>query len=77
MLQCASNAGIVTAVEVGLGVAVLNARHITEKMEIIDNRFKITPPPINYVVRIREKAKSAATAALAHAIGQETTYKLQ
>lgn len=73
VLQCASNAGIVTAVEVGMGVAILNARHISDNMEIIDKQFKLTPPPISYVVRTREKAKSVATEALASAIGEETS----
>lgn len=72
VLQCASNAGIVTAVEVGMGVAVLNGRHISGNMEIIDDQFKLRPPSINYVVRISDKAKSAATEALAHEVGRET-----
>ena len=72
VLACASNAGIVSAVLAGLGVALLNARHVTPAMEVIDNRFGPPPPGIAYVVRTGRKSRSEAARALSQAIQAES-----
>lgn len=71
VLQCASNAGIVSAVEAGLGIALLNARHITPRMTIIDPQIGAPPPDIAYVVRIARKSRAAPARALAEEIQTE------
>ncbi|MEM7207917.1 MAG: LysR family transcriptional regulator [Pseudomonadota bacterium] len=77
VLQCASNAGIVTAVEVGMGVAVLNARHISQHMHVIDDNFPLQPPGITYVVRVGEKSRTHVCCALADEIDQENDNVMQ
>lgn len=71
VLQCTSRTGIMAAVEAGLGVTILNRRHVTHKMEIIADVFP-SPPEITYVVRIPVGAKSNAVKVLAREIAKET-----
>lgn len=69
--ECASAAGIVSAVASGLGVALLNARHLTPEIEVIDEAFGVTPPDIAYVVRIGSKSRSDIARSLAAGIAGE------
>jgi len=71
VLSCASTAGIVSAVSSGLGVALLNERHLTHDMKIVDDQFGPQPPGITYIVRIAKKSKSAAALSLAREIQRE------
>ncbi|MCV0425087.1 MAG: LysR family transcriptional regulator [Roseibium sp.] len=71
VLQCTSRTGIVAAVEAGLGVTILNRRHISSAMEIIEGDFP-TPPRISYIVRQSRHAKSNSVSALANEIARET-----
>ena len=71
VLECASTAGIVSGVLAGLGVALLNARHLTPEMDVIDTDFGMPPPGIAYVVRIGRKSRSRIAQALAQAITDE------
>ncbi|MGQ9370883.1 LysR family transcriptional regulator [Azospirillum sp. A39] len=70
VLECASVAGMVSGIQAGLGVALLNARHVTAGMEVIDHLFD-PPPAIAYVVRIGRRSRSEATRALAGEIARE------
>lgn len=71
ILQCFSRSGIVAALEAGLGVTILNKRHVSAAMEIIETGF-VPPPDIAYVVRRSKKSKSNAVSALAQEIARET-----
>jgi DNA-binding transcriptional LysR family regulator len=70
VLDCASSAGIVTAVRNGMGVAVLNDRHITADMEIIEDRFP-APPGVVYVARVARNTRNEAIQALISEISDE------
>lgn len=70
VLQCSSNAGIIAGVESGLGVSILNRRHVSVGMEVLTGEF-IQPPDIAYIVRTSSRAGTPAVAALAHEIGRE------
>lgn len=61
--ECPSAAGIVAAVLSGLGVAVLNDRHIRPEMEKLSERLP-APPALAYVVRHRRKAGNPALRSL-------------
>jgi len=68
VLECTSNAGILAAIEAGLGVSIISRRHVTPALEVIDAHF--TPPPeIAYVVRTASNSK--AVRALVEEIGRE------
>ena len=73
VLTCASTAGIVSGVLSGLGVSLLNERHIHPDMQIIDSQIGQLPPCIAYVIRIANKSKSDATRALAQELARENT----
>ncbi len=70
VLECASAAGIVSAVRSGLGVAVLNERHVTADMEILKEGFSELPG-VTYVVRRARKSHNPALAALIAEIDSE------
>ncbi|NKB61641.1 MAG: LysR family transcriptional regulator [Gammaproteobacteria bacterium] len=71
VLRCTSTAGIVSAVSSGLGVTLLNQRHLTPDMKIVDDQFGPSPPDIVYIVRIAKKSKSPTALSLAHEIEKE------
>lgn len=57
MFECSSAAGIVAAVQAGLGLALLSDRHLRPEMEIIGERL---PAPLAYVARRAKKARNPA-----------------
>lgn len=63
VFECSSAAGVAAAVNAGLGVAILNERHITPGMEIVRDRLP-KPPAIAYVVRRARRARNAVLDAL-------------
>ncbi|WP_114285875.1 LysR substrate-binding domain-containing protein [Candidatus Halocynthiibacter alkanivorans] len=70
VLECSSTAGIASAIVSGLGVSLLNGRHITPEMQVIDNIF--TPPPdVAYVIRSNRKSRSKAVEILTQEIVRE------
>ena len=71
VLQCTSRTGIVAAVEAGLGVTILNKRHMTGAMDLMEADY-VKPPGISYVVRKSSKTRSNAVTALATEIARET-----
>ena len=70
VLECVSNAGIIAGVESGLGVAILNRRHVSKGMKVLTEGFA-EPPGIAYVVRVSAKSTSKAVLALAEEIEHE------
>ncbi|WP_312869947.1 LysR substrate-binding domain-containing protein [Jiella pacifica] len=73
VMECASIAGIISAVGAGLGVTLLNARHLQPDMEIIANGFP-TPPDIAYVVRTGRSADTSAVKALARTLTSDADW---
>ncbi|MFU0507419.1 LysR family transcriptional regulator [Pseudaminobacter sp. NGMCC 1.201702] len=70
VFECSSAAGIVAAVNAGLGVALLSDRHLHPEMEIIDSRLP-APPALAYVVRRARKARNPALESLISEIERE------
>lgn len=59
VFECASAAGIAAAVEAGLGVALLNARHVTPAMQVVSQGLPV-PPALTYVVRRSRRVRNPA-----------------
>lgn len=59
VFECASAAGIAAAVEAGLGVALLNARHVTPAMQVVSEGLPV-PPALTYVVRRSRRVRNPA-----------------
>ncbi|MBM7326116.1 LysR family transcriptional regulator [Agrobacterium sp. S2] len=57
VFECASAAGIRSAVSAGLGVALLSERHLKADMELIKDRLP-QPPDLAYVVRRGRKTRN-------------------
>lgn len=70
VFECASAAGIVSAVSAGLGVALLNERHLRADMAIVEDPLP-TPPGLSYVVRRGRKSRNPALDTLVGEIGKE------
>lgn len=69
VLQCASSAGIASAVRAGLGVSLLPGRYLTDEMQIIDEAFPPTPE-LCYVLRLGHNANSRHIQSLANEIAK-------
>ena len=63
VLQCASSAGIASAVASGIGVSLLPERYVTAEMTCLAAPFP-TPPDLSYVVRRNPRARSQPVRAL-------------
>lgn len=72
VFECSSAAGIVAAVNAGLGVALLSDRHLRPDMEILDNSLP-APPELVYVVRRAKKTRNPALESLISEIGTEVS----
>lgn len=70
VFECASAAGIIAAVTSGLGVALLNGRHLQPDMEILTHGLP-TPPDLAYVVRRGRKVRNPALDTLVAEIESE------
>ncbi|MFK0165867.1 LysR family transcriptional regulator [Rhizobium sp. NPDC090279] len=70
VFECTSSAGIVAAVSAGLGVALLNGRHLQPDMEIITQDLP-APPALAYVVRRGRKVRNPALDTLVGEIESE------
>jgi DNA-binding transcriptional LysR family regulator len=70
VFECSSAAGIVAAVNAGLGVALLSGRHLRPDMEIIRDRLP-APPTLAYVVRRARKVRNSALDSLVAEIERE------
>ena len=67
VLECASSAGIASAVRAGMGVALLPAQYVTDEMRLLGTPFP-EPPTLSYVLRIGERTGTAPVKALAREI---------
>lgn len=70
VFECSSAAGIVAAVQAGLGVALLSDRHLRPDMEIVRERLP-APPSLVYVVRRAKKARNPALESLVSEVQAE------
>jgi DNA-binding transcriptional LysR family regulator len=59
VFECSSAAGIVSAVNATMGVALLSDRHIRGEMQIMTDHLPV-PPSLAYVVRRARKARNPA-----------------
>lgn len=59
VFECASAAGIVSAVNAAMGVALLSDRHIRSEMQVVSGRLP-PPPSLAYVVRRARKSRNPA-----------------
>jgi len=59
VFECSSAAGIVSAVNAAMGVALLSDRHIRGDMQIITERLP-RPPSLAYIVRRARKSRNPA-----------------
>lgn len=70
VMTCASISGVVSAVTAGLGVSLLNKRHVTPQMVILDR--ELTPPPtVIYALRVGRKSNSPAVRGLVKELTNE------
>lgn len=72
VFECSSAAGIVAAVNAGLGVALLSDRHLGPDMEIVESRLP-APPSLAYVIRRARKARNPALDGLTSEIEREVS----
>ena len=70
VFECSSAAGIVSAVNAAMGVALLSDRHIQGGMQIMTDRLP-SPPPLAYVVRRARKSRNPALDSLVHEIERD------
>lgn len=59
VFECASAAGIVSAVTSAMGVALLSQRHLRPDMQVVTHRLP-APPALAYIVRRARKARNPA-----------------
>jgi DNA-binding transcriptional LysR family regulator len=67
VFECSSAAGIVSAVNATMGVALLSDRHIRGEMQIMTDRLP-PPPSLAYVVRRARKSRNPALDSLVREI---------
>ncbi|HEV7323103.1 MAG TPA: LysR family transcriptional regulator [Ensifer sp.] len=70
VFECSSAAGIVSAVNAAMGVALLSDRHIRGEMQIMTDRLP-PPPSLAYVVRRARKSRNPALDSLVREIERE------
>lgn len=70
VFECSSAAGIVSAVNAGMGVALLSDRHVHGKMQVMTDRLP-TPPSLAYVLRRARKSRNPALDSLIVEIRRE------
>jgi DNA-binding transcriptional LysR family regulator len=76
VLECASSAGIVSAVQAGLGIALLPGRYVTNEMQVIEADLP-PPPDITFIIRKGRKPHSKPVAALSQTIEAEAGQLVQ
>lgn len=76
VLECASSAGIASAVRAGLGVALLPGRYLTDGMHIIEGHFP-SAPELSYTLRIGKTSHlrhiQSLSNEIARGVASETT----
>ena len=71
VFECSSAAGIVSAVNAAMGVALLSDRHIRGEMHVIADRLP-RPPALAYVIRRARKSRNPALDSLVREIKSDT-----
>ncbi|TXR47475.1 LysR family transcriptional regulator [Phyllobacterium endophyticum] len=71
VFECSSAAGIVSAVNASMGVALLSDRHIRGEMQVVIDRLP-RPPALAYVVRRARKSRNPALDSLVAEIERDT-----
>lgn len=70
VFECSSAAGIVSAVNAAMGVALLSDRHIRGEMQVMTDRLP-PPPSLAYVVRRARKSRNPALDSLIREIERD------
>lgn len=70
VFECSSAAGIVSAVNAGMGVALLSARHVHANMQLVADRLP-APPSLAYVIRRARRSRNPALDSLIVEIKRE------
>jgi len=70
VFECSSAAGIVSAVNATMGVALLSGRYIHGEMQIMTGRLP-PPPPLAYIVRRARKSRNPALDTLVREIERD------
>ncbi|WP_223565046.1 LysR family transcriptional regulator [Agrobacterium tumefaciens] len=70
VFECSSAAGIVSAVNAGMGVALLSARHVHGNMQLVADRLP-APPSLAYVIRRARRSRNPALDSLIVEIRRE------
>lgn len=70
VFECSSSAGIVSAVNAAMGVALLSDRHIRGEMQIMNDRLP-APPSLAYIVRRARKSRNPALDSLVREIERD------
>lgn len=70
VFECSSAAGIMAAVNAGLGVALLSDRYLRPGIEILQDRLP-PPPALAYVIRRARKTRNPSLDSMIAAIEQE------
>ncbi|RDL51104.1 HTH-type transcriptional regulator YofA [Ensifer sp. M14] len=70
VFECSSAAGIVSAVNAAMGVALLSDRHIRGEMQIMTERLPL-PPSLAYVIRRARKSRNPALDSLVREIERD------
>ena len=72
VFECASAAGIISAVNSAMGLALLSQRHLRPEMQVVTQRLP-EPPALAYVVRRSRRARNPALDTLVAEIQNEIT----
>lgn len=70
VFECSSAAGIVSAVNAAMGVALLSDRHIRGEMQMMTDRLPL-PPSLAYVVRRARRSRNPALDSLVREIERD------
>lgn len=71
VFECSSAAGVIAAVRAGLGVALLNARHLHPEMQRLQHPALPPPPEVVYAIRRARRVRNPALEALVAEIARE------
>jgi DNA-binding transcriptional LysR family regulator len=73
VMECTSIAGMTSAIRAGLGVTLLNSRHIEPGFNVLTEPYP-KPPDLAYIVRCARKARNATVMALVKIVAGESSW---
>ncbi|WP_333829063.1 LysR family transcriptional regulator [Pararhodobacter sp.] len=76
VMECVSIAGMRSAIRAGLGVTLLNGRHIEAGFDVLTDPFP-PPPDLAFVVRTGPKARNATVMALIRIVAGERDWHIE